>query len=282
MKNFQLIPGVDNYGVMGNPIAHTKSPQIHAAFARQTGQLINYQAILVEQDGFNTALDEFQKQGGKGLNITVPFKEEAWKAADSLTKRAERARAVNTLWFDENGQYCGDTTDGIGLIRDLTSNHNISISGQEVLILGAGGAVRGILDPLFDNNPARVLIVNRTLSRAEDLVSAFSDLGELTVGDYGDLKRQQFNLVINGTSASLQGIVPPLPADILRAGACCYDMMYASTDTAFVTWAKDHHAAKALDGIGMLVEQAAESFYLWRDVRPQTKPVIEMLRQKPA
>jgi shikimate dehydrogenase len=282
VKNFQLIPGVDNYGVMGNPIAHTKSPQIHAAFARQTGQLINYQAILVEQDGFNTALDEFQKQGGKGLNITVPFKEEAWKAADSLTKRAERARAVNTLWFDENGQYCGDTTDGIGLIRDLTSNHNISISGQEVLILGAGGAVRGILDPLFDNNPARVLIVNRTLSRAEDLVSAFSDLGELTVGDYGDLKRQQFNLVINGTSASLQGIVPPLPADILRAGACCYDMMYASTDTAFVTWAKDHHAAKALDGIGMLVEQAAESFYLWRDVRPQTKPVIEMLRQKPA
>lgn len=282
MQNFHLIPGVDNYCVMGNPIAHSKSPQIHAAFARQTGQQIHYHAILVDQDGFNTALDEFQQQGGKGLNITVPFKGDAWKAADSLTTRAERTCAVNTLWFDESGKRYGDTTDGIGLIRDLTINHKISITRKDVLILGAGGAVRGILDPLFDQNPARIMIANRTISRAEELAAAFSDRGELLAGDYDYLKRQQFDLVINGTSASLQGVVPPLPADVLRAGACCYDLMYANTDTAFVTWAKDHHAAKAFDGTGMLVEQAAESFYIWRDVRPQTKPVIEMLRQKPA
>ncbi len=263
---------------MGNPIAHTKSPQIHTAFAQQTGQQIHYQAILVDQGGFNTALDEFQKQRGKGLNITVPFKEDAWKAADSLTTRAERAGAVNTLWFDENGKHYGDTTDGIGLIRDLTINHKITISGQEVLILGAGGAVRGILDPLFDQNPAHIMIANRTLSRAEELAAAFSDRGELLAGDYGYLQGEKFDLVINGTSASLRGTVPPLPADVLRAGACCYDMMYANSDTAFVTWAKKHHADKALDGIGMLVEQAAESFYLWRGIRPETRPVIEMLR----
>jgi shikimate dehydrogenase len=264
---------------MGNPIAHTKSPLIHAAFAQQTGQLIHYQAILVDPDGFNTALKEFQKQGGKGLNITVPFKEDAWKTADSLTARAERVCAVNTIWFDENGKCYGDNTDGIGLIRDLTINHNINISGQEVLILGAGGAVRGILDPLFDQNPARIMIVNRTIPRAKELAIAFSERGELITGDYDDLKSQQFDLVINGTSASLQGTVPPLPADILRAGTSCYDMMYASTDTAFVTWAKGHHAARTYDGIGMLVEQAAESFYIWRGVRPETRSVIEMLKK---
>ena len=263
---------------MGNPVAHSKSPQIHAAFAGQTGQQIHYQAILADQDEFNQTLDEFQKQGGKGLNITVPFKEDAWKVSDVLTKRAERACAVNTLWFDKSRKRCGDTTDGIGLVRDLTINHKIKIAGQEVLVLGAGGAVRGILDPVFDQNPVRVVIANRTISRAEDLASAFSDRGELIAVDYDYLKGQHFDLIINGTSASLQGTIPPLPDDLLRTGACCYDMMYANTDTPFVTWAKNHHAAHALDGTGMLVEQAAESFYIWRGVRPETGPVIEMLR----
>ena len=278
MQNFNLIAGVDNYCVMGNPIAHSKSPQIHAAFARQTGQQIQYLAILVEQNGFNSALLEFQKQGGKGLNITVPFKEEAWRVAESLTTRAERAHAVNTLWFDKKGKRYGDTTDGIGLIRDITINHNIDINSQEVLILGAGGAVRGILDPLFDHCPARVVIANRTVARAEELASAFSDRGELTATGYDALKKHQFDLVINGTSASLQGTVPPLHADILRSGTCCYDMMYANTDTPFVTWARNNHASQVFDGTGMLVEQAAESFYIWRGVRPDTVPVITMLR----
>jgi shikimate dehydrogenase len=279
VHNFSLKPGVDNYCVMGNPVAHSKSPQIHTAFAQQTGQQIHYQAILVEQGKFSQALDAFQKQGGRGLNITVPFKEDAWKASGSLTMRAERAGAVNTLWFDENGKRYGDTTDGIGLVRDLTINHNIAVSGKEILVLGAGGAVRGILDPLFDQHPARIVIANRTISRAEELGKAFSDRGELIAVNYDYLNGQQFDLVINGTSASLQGTVPPLPADILRAGACCYDMMYANADTPFVGWARNHHAAHAFDGIGMLVEQAAESFYIWRGVRPETRPVIQMLRQ---
>lgn len=265
---------------MGNPIAHSKSPKIHSAFAQQIGQQIHYQAILVDQDEFDSALDAFQKQGGKGLNITVPFKEDACKAAESLTARAERACAVNTLWFDKGGKRCGDTTDGIGLVRDLTVNHNISLAGKELLILGAGGAVRGILDPLFDQNPARIVIANRTISRAEELAASFSDRGELIAVDYDYLKGQRFDLIINGTSASLQGTIPPLPDDVLRTGACCYDMMYASMDTPFVTWAKKHNATHALDGTGMLVEQAAESFYIWRGVRPETGPVIEMLRNE--
>ena len=265
---------------MGNPVAHSKSPQIHTAFARQTGETLVYQAIHVELDGFPAALDAFQEMGGKGLNITLPFKEAAWQAAHVLTGRAERARAVNTLWFDRRGKRHGDTTDGIGLIRDLTLNHDIQLSGKDVLVLGAGGAVRGILDPLFDQEPARVVIANRTVSRAIELARLFVDRGELVACDYEALRRQRFHVVIHGTSASLQGSVPPLPDDLLLPDACCYDMMYVETDTVFVSWAKAHHAAIALDGIGMLVEQAAESFHIWRGVRPETRPVIAMLREK--
>lgn len=278
MAAFILKPDLDNYAVMGNPVAHSKSPQIHAAFARQTGQALHYQAILVDKTGFAEALDVFQQQGGKGLNITVPFKAEACAAADRLTRRAQRARAVNTLWF-ENGKRQGDTTDGTGLMADLKSNHDISIAGREILILGAGGAVRGILDPLFDERPAHIVIANRTLARAEELAQVFSDRGRICSCDYESLRGQQFHLVINGTSASLQGQVPPLPDDLLHPGACCYDMMYADVDTVFVSWAKARHAARALDGLGMLVEQAAESFLIWRGVRPDTRPVIEMLRK---
>lgn len=278
MAGFNLIPDADNYGVMGNPVAHSKSPQIHTAFARQTGECVVYQAILVELDGFPAALDEFQSAGGKGLNITVPFKEAAWQSAQVRTARAERARAVNTLWFDASGKRHGDTTDGIGFIRDLTLNHDIQLAGKEILVLGAGGAVRGILDPLCDQEPARVVIANRTVSRAVELARLFADRGEIAPSDYQALRGQRFHIVINGTSASLQGTVPPLPDDLLFPDACCYDMMYADTDTAFVTWAQEHHAARAVDGIGMLVEQAAESFYIWRRVRPETRPVIAMLR----
>lgn len=279
MRNFDLKSGVDNYCVMGNPVTHSKSPLIHAAFAAQTGQKIHYQKIHVEPGEFAETLDEFQELGGKGLNITIPFKEDAWRAADILTDQANRAGAVNTLWFDQGGRRHGDTTDGRGLITDITVNHNVRIAGSEVLVLGAGGAVRGIIDPLFDQKPARIVIVNRTVSRAEDLARSFSDRGELIACGYEHIGKQKFSLVINGTAASLQGTIPPLPDDLLRPAACCYDMMYADTDTPFVTWARLHGAAKALDGFGMLVEQAAESFLIWRGIRPDTGPVIEMLRR---
>lgn len=280
MYNIRLIPGADNYGVMGNPVSHSKSPQIHTAFAGQTGEPVVYQAIHVALNGFTAALDEFQRQGGKGLNITVPFKEAACHAVDVVTARVERSQAVNTLSFRQDGTRHGDNTDGIGLIRDLTKNHQIQIAGQEVLVLGAGGAVRGILDPLIDQNPERIVIANRTRSRAVELARQFSDRVDITPCDYPDLPGRQFHLVINGTSASLQGAVPPLPDDLLLPGACCYDLMYADEDTVFVSWARAHHAARALDGIGMLVEQAAESFYIWRGIRPDTGPVMAMLRKE--
>ena len=277
--SFKLIAGADNYAVMGNPVAHSKSPQIHTAFARQTGEPVVYQAIHVELDGFPAALDAFQEMGGKGLNITLPFKEAAWQASHVRTGRAERSRAVNTLWFDQSGRRHGDTTDGIGLIRDLSVNNIIQLAGKDVLLLGAGGAVRGILDPLFDQDPAHVVIANRTVSRAGELAGLFADRGKLTACGYEALRGQHFHVVINGTSASLQGTVPPLPDDLLLPASCCYDLMYAATDTVFISWARAHGAATALDGIGMLVEQAAESFYIWRGIRPETRPVIEMLRK---
>lgn len=280
MYNFNLLPDVDNYCVMGNPVRHSKSPQIHAAFARQTGQNIHYQAILIEEGKFSGALAAFQEQGGKGLNITIPFKRAAWEIADNLSVAAKRAQAVNTLWFDKFGKCQGDTTDGTGLIRDLVENHDISLAGEEILILGAGGAVRGILDPVFDHKPERIVIANRTVARAEELADAFSDRGNITTCRYEELSGQQFHYVINGTAASLQGEVPPLPDDLLGKDAFCYDMMYASEDTVFIRWANSHGAARAYDGLGMLVEQAAESFYIWRGVRPETAPVLKMLRQQ--
>ena len=280
MHKISLKSGVDNYCVIGNPVTHSKSPLIHAAFAKQTGQKIHYQKIQVEQGEFLSALDDFQKQGGNGLNITIPFKEEAWRAADVLTDSANQAGAVNTMWFDKNGKRHGDNTDGRGLIIDLRANHNVRITGAEILILGAGGAVRGILGPLLDKKPAHVVIVNRTISRAEQLVALFSNRGVVAGCDYDYLPGQKFNLVINGTSASLQGTVPPLPGDLLFPEACCYDLMYSDSDTPFVSWARSHNAAKSLDGFGMLVEQAAESFFVWRGIRPQTRPVIETLRSK--
>ncbi len=278
MQNFSLMPGVDNYAVFGNPVAHSKSPKIHAAFATQTGQAVHYQAIRVELNEFRQTLDAFQQAGGRGLNITLPFKEEAWRCADHLTDRARRAGAVNTLWFDQEGKRHGDTTDGAGLICDLTVNHGLTLTGQDILVLGAGGAVRGIIDPVFDQQPAHIVIANRTPARASDLARLFSDRGEVHACDYSGLRGRKFHLVINGTSASLQGTLPPLPEDILSPGAVCYDMMYDSSDTIFMSWAKVHGAVRALDGLGMLVEQAAESFRIWRGVRPLTIPVIEMLR----
>lgn len=275
--SIHLKPSIDNYCVMGNPIAHSKSPLIHHAFAEQVGHAIYYQSVLVQQGQFEGALAEFQKLGGKGLNITVPFKEDAWQAVEAMSTRAEKAGAVNTIWF-EKGKRQGDNTDGIGLVRDLLENE-IKLKDKRLLILGAGGAVRGILDPILQQEPSSVLIANRTPERAETLVRRFSEYSNLDFCGLSQLDRQgNFDVVINGISAGLSGEQPELPEDIVVEGGCCYDMVYGNVDTPFVSWAKQHGAGMALDGLGMLVEQAAESFMIWRGVRPKTKPVIEMLR----
>ena len=273
----QLDPAIDNYAVMGNPVAHSKSPQIHHAFAEQTGQRIAYHRIRVEESGFSAALDRFQQAGGKGLNITVPFKVEAWRAVDHPTPRAERAQAVNTLWFDPAGDRCGDTTDGIGLLRDL-AHHRIELAQRRVLVLGSGGAVNGVLGELLDAAPLQLTVANRNPERAYALVSRFSEFTNLAGCGFDALAGEHYDVVINGTPAGLKGELPVLPEDLLAPGACCYDMVYGDQETLFVRWAKQHGAALALDGLGMLVEQAAESFYIWRGVRPQTQPVIGMLR----
>jgi shikimate dehydrogenase len=271
----------DLYAVFGNPINHSKSPAIHRQFAEQTGQDMHYTKQLVNEGEFAKAAELFFSQGGKGLNITVPFKMDAYQFAQKLTARAERAGAVNTLAKSSDGSILGDNTDGIGMIHDM---HNLGweIEGKRVLVLGAGGAVRGILQPLLEENPAQVVIANRTLSKAEELVKNFRDLGDMKAKGFEQLTGETFDIVINGTSASLQGDLPPLPDNLLAPGACCYDMMYASEPTVFLRWAQEHKAAQITDGLGMLIGQAAEAFYLWRQIRPEVVPVITALRRQMA
>ncbi len=269
---------MDHYAVVGNPIAHSKSPLIHSEFARQTEQQLSYTAELVEIDQLDEFVHRFLANNGKGLNVTVPFKQDAWKLATSLSDRAERAGAVNTLvLYGENDIY-GDTTDGVGLVNDLKNNHDIHLNAKRILILGAGGAVRGVLEPILQQFPTRLVIANRTVERATDLAREFSDLGNISGCGFDELAGQQFDLIINGTSASLSGDLPPLPEGILSANACCYDMMYAAEPTPFMRWGEQQGAQHCLDGLGMLVEQAAESFYIWRQIRPETAPVIKMVR----
>lgn len=275
----------DLYAVMGNPIGHSKSPQIHTAFAKITDQDLLYSAILVPLDGFDAAVDDFFRRGGKGLNITVPFKENAWRYADAFSARAKRAQAVNTLIQQDDGTVLADNTDGVGMVRDITVNQNVAIEGKRVLILGAGGAVRGVLQPVLEQNPAEIVIANRTVSKAEALAADFADLGEsaccenkLHACGFADVKGE-FDLIINGTSASLAGELPPIPAACVTDKTVSYDMMYGAETTVFNQWALDNGAAKAIDGLGMLVEQAAEAFRLWRDVLPQTQAVMNALRE---
>ncbi len=269
----------DQYAVMGNPIKHSKSPLIHTLFAEQTNQLLNYKTILVEvqKNSFINAVQKFQQAGGKGLNITVPFKEIAWQSVAKRSERAELAGAVNTIWFDAQGIHHGDNTDGIGLIRDLTQNH-CPIQNKKVLVLGAGGAVRGILKPLLTANPAKCVIANRTILKAEKLAELFAHLGNINASSYADLTGQSYDLIINGTSASLQGKIPPLADGLISKDGWCYDMMYANSATFFMQWAKNQGATNILDGLGMLVEQAAESFYLWRKIKPDTAKIIQQLK----
>ena len=270
---------LDRYGVMGNPIGHSKSPMIHTLFAEQTGQSLSYEAILVEIGAFAEAVAAFRAEGGKGLNVTVPFKLDAWELTDERSERAELAGAVNTLVLREDGSLFGDNTDGIGMVGDIRDNLGVALKEKRILILGAGGAVRGVLGPILDEQPGSVVIANRTPSRAEELAGLFAGFGSVRGCGFDVLAGEQFDIVINGTSASLQGEVPPLPDNLLADNALCYDMMYGAEPTAFMVWAQQHGCEHVSDGLGMLVGQAAESFFIWRGVRPETVPVIKAVRE---
>ena len=267
----------DRYAVIGNPIAHSKSPVLHAAFARQCGQDIRYEAILGPLDGFRASVEAFRQAGGRGMNVTVPFKVEALALADTLTERARLAQAVNTLRFDADGIF-GDNTDGIGLVHDIQQRLGFAIGGKRVLILGAGGAARGSVLPLAEAGPARLVIVNRTQAKAEALRAQFAGVAAVDVEPCDGLAGQRFDLVINATSAGLHGESLPLPAGIFAPGALAYDMVYGNTETPFMLAARALGASRVSDGLGMLVGQAAESFFLWRGVRPDTAPVLQMLQ----
>ena len=271
---------IDKYAVFGSPIKHSKSPRIHGLFAEQTQQNLSYTAELVPAEDFKQQLDDFFKQGGKGINCTVPLKELAWEYADSLTERATLAKAVNTLILQKDGSLLADNTDGIGLVTDIMLNHHISLRNKKVLILGAGGASRGIILPILDEQVESITIANRTVSKAQTLATEFKHKGDIAVSTYEALAGQHFDLIINATSASLSNELPPLAANLLMKQGYCYDLAYANEPTAFVRWGQQQQAVKSLDGLGMLVEQAAEAFYLWRGVRPDTAAVIKLLEDE--
>jgi shikimate dehydrogenase len=267
----------DHYAVVGNPISHSKSPFIHTEFAKQTAQDMDYIAKEIAVDRFEEGLKQIQKKGFKGINVTVPFKEQAWQLVNNKSEHAQRASAINTIRFNDDGSLFGDNTDGLGLCQDLTKNNAVELTNKRILLLGAGGAAKGVVEPLLNYKPTELYIANRTASKAVDLAAIFNELGTISGGGYESISGQ-FDIIINATAASLQGQVPPLPDDLLAIEACCYDMMYSDTDTAFISWAKQHGASKSIDGLGMLIEQAAEAFGIWRGIRPDTKPIIDKIR----
>lgn len=268
---------MDRYAVVGNPIGHSRSPVIHRLFAEQTGQALIYEKMLVEQGAFAEDVSAFFALGGSGLNVTLPFKEEAFRFADALSGRAEIAGAVNTLMLRPDGTVFGDNTDGAGLVSDLLAQ-GWQLAGSRVLLLGAGGAARGVIQPLLEQHPANLVIANRTPEKAHAIANAFS--GRIEASDYASLAGRSFDLIVNATSASLAGELPPLPAGLVSSATCVYDMMYGAAPTPFLLWAREQGAVRLADGLGMLVEQAAEAFYLWRGVRPQTPQVIQALREQ--
>jgi len=267
----------DRYAVFGNPIGHSKSPRIHAAFAEQTGEPVSYEAIEAPTTDFAGAWRAFVEAGGRGANVTVPFKQNAFSLAQVLSSRAQLAGAVNTLMIGQDGRLHGDTTDGVGLIRDLRA-HAAPLSGARVLLLGAGGASRGVIEPLLEAGIASLTVANRTVSKAEALAALFADKGNVSSCGF-ESAAGPFDLVINATSASLAGDLPPLPNELFATDGLAYDMMYAAEPTVFLRWAAEH-GARTVDGLGMLIEQAAESFWLWRQVRPDTAPLRELLRRE--
>jgi shikimate dehydrogenase len=271
---------MDRYCVFGNPIAHSKSPEIHAAFAAQTGQDLEYERRLAPLDGFADAVRSFIAEGGKGANVTVPFKLEAVKLAQALTIRARAAGAVNTLVFSDEG-IIGDNTDGAGLVADIVVNAGVPIAGKRVLLLGAGGAARGVVLPILEHRPAKLVIANRTVATAEALVEQFAALGGegvVSACGFADIEGT-YDIIINATAASLSAEVPPVSPSVFAPGSLALDMMYGASPTVFLQFAAQH-GAQLRDGLGMLVEQAAEAFQLWRGVQPATSDVLHNLRAK--
>jgi len=266
----------DRYAVIGHPVAHSRSPEIHAAFARATAQAMTYERLLAPLDGFHVAVDAFRASGARGANVTLPFKLEAYRYANELTERARQAGAVNTLKFD-GARILGDNTDGVGLCRDIVNNLKVPLVGARILLIGAGGAAHGVIGPLLSAGPQQVAITNRTFSKADEIARHFSSLGPVKAIRLEDLATENFDILINATSASLAGNLPPVPESCLQPGVLAYDMMYGKGQTPFMALA---HAAGARteDGLGMLVEQAAEAFFVWRGVRPATASVIAQLR----
>lgn len=271
---------MDIYAVVGNPVAHSKSPFIHTRFAQQTGRIMRYTTLSAPLDGFEQTVLAFRKEGGKGMNITVPFKFEAYALATRLTDRASAARAVNTFRFDETGEILGDNTDGIGLVRDIEVNLNFPLKGKQILLMGAGGAASGVILPLLQQHPGLLAIANRTPDKAVLLQQQFTSHGNIIAGHYQDFGRHHFDLIINATSASLHNTLPPMPANLFHGAALAYDMLYSSRLTPFLEFAKAQEVANLADGAGMLVEQAAESFSLWHGIHPETQPVIQQLRDE--
>jgi shikimate dehydrogenase len=267
---------MDQYLVFGNPIKQSRSPTIHQIFANQTQQQLNYQSELVELNRFSETIERCIKNGIKGANVTMPFKEQAMALCDELTERAQLAGAVNTLSFVD-GKVFGDNTDGQGLVQDLMNN-KVKLKDSRILLLGAGGAVKGVILPLLEQAPAAIVIANRTIAKAESLIEKFNN-NKLSCCGFTELDEEKFDLIINATSASLSGNIPPLPKELV-AKACCYDMVYGKEPTPFLQWAKENGASKVIDGLGMLVGQAAESFRVWRNVLPEITPVLNILRKE--
>lgn len=268
---------VDRYGVMGYPVSHSRSPVIHRLFALQTGQDLQYELLQVSPEKLETAVRQFQRTGGKGLNVTVPHKSEITRLVDQLSERASTAGAVNTLTF-KNGEILGDNTDGFGLLRDLVVNLELTLQDANILVLGAGGATRGIIGPLLEMQPASLRIANRTLGRAQALADHFSRSGPVSACRFNVVPvTQNYDLIINATSAGLHGDAPPYPGAAVSAKTVCYDLSYGLSPTPFSLWARDQGAARSVMGWGMLVEQAAESFRIWRNVRPDTAPVLKQI-----
>ncbi len=271
---------MDKYAVIGNPVAHSRSPDIHFAFARNTNQALEFVKIKAPVNEFVDTVREFQDAGGKGLSVTLPFKEQAYCLASLHSDAAKKAEAANTLVLRDDGSIFADNTDGTGLVQDLTHNHDFSLRQKKILVLGGGGAVRTIMGALLEKAPAKIVIANRTADKAVQLAKHFRMNGDIIGTGLDELEVEPYDLIINATSAGLTGEFPALSRELICGQTWCYDLLYSAKTTPFIEWAQQCHPAQCIDGIGMLVEQAAAAFYLWRGVYPETKPVIEMLRQR--
>lgn len=271
----------DRYGVIGNPIAHSRSPDIHRLFAEQTGEHITYERILATRQDFTQVVRQFQDDGGKGLNVTLPFKHDACELVDQITELADHAGAVNTLLLQDDGTCIGANTDGIGLLRDLKKSLQLPLHARKILVLGAGGAARGIIEPLLGERPDILLIANRTKANARAIADTFQEAGPVWGCSLDEIPSRPFDLILHATSAGLQHRDLALPAGLVGSHTCCYDLMYGDTPSPFMQWGREQGAERVVDGFGMLLEQAAESFYLWRGKRPDTAMACRCLRPQP-